>query len=139
MPFKLEENSESASANYAVHRIVRNFENKPRICVLCKLHSIKTVKGWKVYSRFHCDTCDVPLCTGERDCFEQYHRLLDLNPDFMNLKKPPLRSPSSRQKSRNSKAESDSVSILSVQDRSVDQPVFPSQQIYYCNSDTDIN
>ncbi|XP_011420683.2 zinc finger and BTB domain-containing protein 20 isoform X6 [Magallana gigas] len=139
MPFKLEENSESASANYAVHRIVRNFENKPRICVLCKLHSIKTVKGWKVYSRFHCDTCDVPLCTGERDCFEQYHRLLDLNPDFMNLKKPPLRSPSSRQKSRNSKAESDSVSTLSVQDRSVDQPVFPSQQIYYCNSDTDIN
>nr|XP_022314275.1 uncharacterized protein LOC111118864 isoform X3 [Crassostrea virginica]XP_022314284.1 uncharacterized protein LOC111118864 isoform X3 [Crassostrea virginica] len=107
MPFKLEENSDSASTFSPVHRIVRNFENKPRICVLCKLHSIKTVKGWKVYSRFHCDICDVPLCTGERDCFEQYHRLLELNPEFFNLKKPSSRSTPSRQKSRNSKVDSD--------------------------------
>lgn len=140
MPFKLEENSDSASTFSPVHRIVRNFENKPRICVLCKLHSIKTVKGWKVYSRFHCDICDVPLCTGERDCFEQYHRLLELNPEFFNLKKPSSRSTPSRQKSRNSKVDSDSATTGNVQDRFVDQPVFPNQQLpYYSNSDTDIN
>lgn len=65
MFFKLEENLESAFVNYVVYRIVRNFENKFRICVFCKLYSIKIVKGWKVYFRFYCDICDVLFCIGE--------------------------------------------------------------------------
>ena len=128
-----------ASTHTAVHRIVRNTENKPRICVLCKLNSIKTVKGWKVYSRFHCEKCEVPLCTGERDCFEQYHRLLEYEPGFLSMMRVASRG-APRQKPRVPKQETDFTGIKHVQDRFVDQPVFPSQQLSYCcNSDTDIN
>lgn len=58
------------------HEIVRNGDNKPKLCVVCQANKIKTKSGWKVYSRFHCKTCLVPLCIGERDCYESYHRML---------------------------------------------------------------
>lgn len=44
--------------------------------MVCQAAKVKTKKGWKVYSRFHCSTCIVPLCIGERDCFGTYHRSL---------------------------------------------------------------
>ena len=68
-----------------MHRLIRNEENKPRICALCKFYHVKTVKGWKVYSRFHCNVCKVPLCKGERDCFDIFHNALYSNlPEVMD-------------------------------------------------------
>ncbi|XP_076114861.1 uncharacterized protein LOC143082833 isoform X27 [Mytilus galloprovincialis] len=65
------------SSSSGLHDVVRNEGNKPRLCVLCKFYKRKTKSGWKAYSRFHCNTCQVNLCKGDRDCFKVYHVMLE--------------------------------------------------------------
>jgi len=73
------------------HIPVRNELNKPRLCLLCQAGKVKTRSGWKVYSRFHCNTCQVPLCTGQRDCFGIYHQeLLKLKGNSQDIKYPAI-------------------------------------------------
>lgn len=65
------------ASSSGLHDVVRNEGNKPRLCVLCKFYKRKTKSGWKAYSRFHCNTCQVNLCKGDRDCFKVYHVMLE--------------------------------------------------------------
>ena len=58
------------------HRIVPNEGHKQRKCRQCQKNRRRTKSGWRVATRFRCETCNVPLCrdeTSERDCFRQYH------------------------------------------------------------------
>lgn len=58
------------------HVVVPTFERKLRPCAFCSMCKIKTKKGWRVYTRYKCSGCDVPLCTKHRDCFLVYHTTL---------------------------------------------------------------
>lgn len=58
------------------HVVVPTFEKKLRPCAFCTMCKIKTRKGWRVYTRYKCAGCDVPLCTNHRDCFLIYHTTL---------------------------------------------------------------
>lgn len=56
-----------------VHTVVRTVENKYKPCVFCQIKKRKTKKGWYIYSYYKCRACDIPLCTGQRNCFRDYH------------------------------------------------------------------
>ncbi|VDI71588.1 Hypothetical predicted protein [Mytilus galloprovincialis] len=56
-----------------VHTVVRTVENKYKPCVFCQIQKRKTKKGWYIYSYYKCKACDIPLCTGQRNCFNDYH------------------------------------------------------------------
>lgn len=58
------------------HRLVHNEGYKYRLCVHCQFNKIKTKSGWRVYTHFKCEKCNVPLCTQKRDCFLLYHKLI---------------------------------------------------------------
>lgn len=58
------------------HLVVPTFERKLRPCAFCTMCKIKTKSGWRVYTRYKCAGCDVPLCTKHRDCFLLYHTTL---------------------------------------------------------------
>ena len=64
----------------AEHRLVHNEGYKYRLCVQCQFHKIKTKSGWRVYTHFKCEKCNVPLCRDQgaqkRDCFVLYHRCI---------------------------------------------------------------
>ena len=56
-----------------VHTIVRTAESKYKPCVFCQIQKRKTKKGWYIYTYYKCKACDIPLCTGQRNCFNEYH------------------------------------------------------------------
>ncbi|XP_021368230.1 uncharacterized protein LOC110459972 isoform X3 [Mizuhopecten yessoensis] len=58
------------------HTIAPNPEGKTRSCVYCKIFRNKTDCGWHVKSRYHCKVCEVPLCSGKRDCYNRFHQLM---------------------------------------------------------------
>ncbi|XP_060086288.1 uncharacterized protein LOC132565634 isoform X5 [Ylistrum balloti] len=58
------------------HTIAPNPEGKTRSCVYCKIYRNKTDCGWHVKSRYHCKVCEVPLCSGKRDCYNKFHQLM---------------------------------------------------------------
>lgn len=61
----------------AQHRLVRNEDYKYKVCFQCHKDKTKTKKGWRVYTHFKCEHCNIPLCTGGRGtrrCFEIFHR-----------------------------------------------------------------
>lgn len=59
-----------------MHFPQNNPELKQKRCALCRHRNITTKRGWVVLTNFCCARCLVPLCTGERNCFKIYHRLL---------------------------------------------------------------
>uniref|UniRef100_A0A8W8ND86 BTB domain-containing protein n=1 Tax=Magallana gigas TaxID=29159 RepID=A0A8W8ND86_MAGGI len=63
-------------AEAALHFPQNNPELKQKRCALCRHQNITTKRGWVVLTNFCCARCLVPLCTGERNCFKIYHRLL---------------------------------------------------------------
>lgn len=58
------------------HKISPNAEGKTRTCVFCKMLGNKTDCGWHVKSRYRCNACEVPLCSGKRDCYNKFHQLM---------------------------------------------------------------
>ncbi|CAC5409678.1 unnamed protein product [Mytilus coruscus] len=62
-----------------VHTVVRTVENKYKPCVFCQIQKRKTKKGWYIYSYYKCKACDIPLCTGQRNCFNDYHAYISGN------------------------------------------------------------
>lgn len=60
------------------HRLVHNEGYKYKLCVQCQFNKIKTKKGWRVYTHFKCEKCNVPLCKNQgsqkRNCFVVYHQ-----------------------------------------------------------------
>ncbi|KAJ8299397.1 hypothetical protein KUTeg_023457 [Tegillarca granosa] len=58
--------------HYPVHTV----ESKRKLCVHCQANKTKTKSGWLVYTTYKCNACDVPLCTVERACFDNYHQEL---------------------------------------------------------------
>lgn len=69
----------------AEHRLVHNEGYKYKLCVQCQLNKVKTKKGWRVYTHFKCEKCNVALCRDQgsqkRNCFVLYHQY-DCNDDF---------------------------------------------------------
>lgn len=58
------------------HRPVRIFplySTKKKWCAFCHVHKIRTKSGYPTQTIFKCELCDVPLCTGDRNCFVLYH------------------------------------------------------------------
>lgn len=68
-------NSTSQSGG-KLHRLIHitdeKTKNKP--CVYCQFTGVKTKSGWKVYTTYQCEACDIPLCRGSRNCFMLYHK-----------------------------------------------------------------
>ncbi|XP_063401557.1 uncharacterized protein LOC134685596 isoform X18 [Mytilus trossulus] len=58
------------------HCLVYNADSKAKYCVYCKIMGNRTSCGWNVRSYYCCDACDVPLCSGKRDCYNDYHNML---------------------------------------------------------------
>ncbi|XP_052065405.1 uncharacterized protein LOC127705183 isoform X11 [Mytilus californianus] len=58
------------------HCLVYNADTKAKYCVYCKIMGNRTSCGWNVRSYYCCDACDVPLCSGKRDCYNDYHKML---------------------------------------------------------------
>lgn len=59
-----------------VHYLVRNIDTKARACAYCRKIGNKTSCGWYIKSYYHCNLCDVPLCSGVRGCFDRYHQMM---------------------------------------------------------------
>lgn len=59
-----------------LHRPIKTEGYKTKLCLLCQINKTRTKSGWLASSRYRCDTCNVPLCTGKRDCFTAYHQML---------------------------------------------------------------
>ncbi|XP_033753424.1 uncharacterized protein LOC117336857 isoform X14 [Pecten maximus] len=64
------------------HKIVRNTGTKYKTCVFCQMKGVKTKSGWYSYTYHKCEACDVSLCKGKRNCFEEYHRAIGINLDW---------------------------------------------------------
>lgn len=60
----------------SVHCLVRNTDSKAKACAFCRSNGNKTSCGWYIKSYYHCDVCDVPLCSGLRGCFDKYHQMI---------------------------------------------------------------
>ena len=45
-------------------------------CVMCRHNKVKTASGWDIITMLKCDTCQVPLCKGNKNCFQMYHTML---------------------------------------------------------------
>lgn len=59
------------------HKLIRAYDlNHRKKCALCSYLNIRTKSGWRPNTYHKCLECDVPLCVGERDCFNMYHKLL---------------------------------------------------------------
>jgi len=66
------------AADGSQHKCLRNEGNKYKCCQLCLQNKIKTKRGWRAYTHFKCEQCDVSLCTaarGQRNCFDAWHEL----------------------------------------------------------------
>lgn len=61
--------------NYHGSRHVATKTRPSKVCVVCRYNNVKTRKGWRVYTSDKCSNCDVPLCTGPRECFWKFHNL----------------------------------------------------------------
>ncbi|XP_061182949.1 transcription regulator protein BACH1-like isoform X5 [Saccostrea echinata] len=69
--------SSAVNLHSVQHRLVRNEDYKYKVCFQCHRDKTKTKKGWRVYTHFKCEQCNIPLCTGARGtrrCFEIFHR-----------------------------------------------------------------
>ncbi|XP_021368243.1 zinc finger and BTB domain-containing protein 32-like isoform X14 [Mizuhopecten yessoensis] len=64
------------------HKIVRNTGTKYKTCVFCQMRGVKTKSGWYSYTYHKCEACDVSLCKGKRNCFEEYHRAFGIKLDW---------------------------------------------------------
>lgn len=69
-------NMSNVMQNLHHHMIAPNSEGKTRTCVYCKIKGNKTDCGWHIKSRYHCKICEVPLCSGKRDCYNKFHQLM---------------------------------------------------------------
>lgn len=68
----------SVSENYSKtpsHRLV-HVEGVQKPCVYCRDNQNKTKSGWKVYTHYKCEACNVALCKPRYDrlCFALYHQ-----------------------------------------------------------------
>ena len=61
----------------AKHCLVYNEGMKARHCGYCKMMRSKTSCGWHVKSYYRCPACDVALCSGKRNCYNEYHKMLN--------------------------------------------------------------
>lgn len=71
--------SEQGGRNVEKHKyhcLVYNADSKAKYCVYCKIMGNRTSCGWNVRSYYCCDACNVPLCSGKRDCYNDYHNML---------------------------------------------------------------
>ncbi|XP_021368186.1 uncharacterized protein LOC110459952 isoform X7 [Mizuhopecten yessoensis] len=55
------------------HRAIHTPMMKNKPCAYCLMRQVRTKSGWYVYTTYKCEVCDVPLCTGQRNCFTLYH------------------------------------------------------------------
>ncbi|XP_060086275.1 uncharacterized protein LOC132565629 isoform X5 [Ylistrum balloti] len=55
------------------HRAIHTPMMKNKPCAYCLMKQVRTKSGWYVYTTYKCEVCDVPLCTGQRNCFALYH------------------------------------------------------------------
>ncbi|XP_033752954.1 uncharacterized protein LOC117336493 isoform X4 [Pecten maximus] len=55
------------------HRAIHTPMMKNKPCAYCLMRQVRTKSGWYVYTTYKCEVCDVPLCTGQRNCFALYH------------------------------------------------------------------
>lgn len=80
------------------HRLVHNEGYKYKLCVQCQFNKIKTKKGWRVYTHFKCEKCNVPLCKNQgsqkRNCFVVYHQTELGDSKSVNVNTLPLVAPS---------------------------------------------
>ncbi|XP_060086277.1 uncharacterized protein LOC132565629 isoform X7 [Ylistrum balloti] len=76
---------------YSDHKLVYTIDKKYKPCVFCQINKKKTKSGWYAYSYYKCDVCDIPLCKGSRDCFNQYHKFLVINKDYGGVNIPKSR------------------------------------------------
>ena len=68
--------TDAQRAELAAHRPVHTAQYKQKRCVLCRHYKLTTRAGWKILTQYRCEKCDVALCTGNRNCFFLYHKLL---------------------------------------------------------------
>lgn len=64
------------SVNPTDHKAIHTASYRQKRCVFCQMNKVKTRSGWKVLTQYRCSQCEVALCTGERNCFYNYHKLL---------------------------------------------------------------
>ncbi|KAK3103192.1 hypothetical protein FSP39_017224 [Pinctada imbricata] len=63
------------------HRIVSVEGKKQRICQYCRSKGVRYESGSIIITRHKCETCQVPLCKGRKNCFVKFHW------EFRNLTK----------------------------------------------------
>lgn len=68
--------SSVAAAISQDHCLIQNPGGRALTCQYCKLVGNKTDCGWHVKCYYRCKACDIPLCTGKRNCFNLYHNLI---------------------------------------------------------------
>ncbi|XP_069132879.1 uncharacterized protein [Argopecten irradians] len=68
------------------HRAIHTPMMKNKPCVYCLMKQVRTKSGWYVYTTYKCEVCDVPLCTGQRNCFTLYHRDSKLSCEVVNFR-----------------------------------------------------
>ena len=59
------------------HNLVLIGDRKEKRCHLCRILKCKTKAGWDILTKFKCQECDLPLCSGintPRECFVKFHQ-----------------------------------------------------------------
>lgn len=61
------------------HTLVVIGDKKEKRCQLCRMMNCKTKAGWDILTRYKCQQCELPLCSGinsGRNCFANFHQQL---------------------------------------------------------------
>ena len=76
------QNRTDSSRSVQQHKLVYTEERRLRKCVYCHMKNVKTYSGHAVTSYFRCQACDVPLCKTMRNCFIDFHKLIESHGRF---------------------------------------------------------
>lgn len=65
----------SVDGHQPVRIDVEESSTRRKMCAFCNFQGKVTRSGLKIRTRFKCAVCEVPLCTGENRCFDNFHKL----------------------------------------------------------------
>lgn len=73
------------------HNLVRSGSSYAKSCAYCRMVGRRQPSGRIAQTYYMCAECDLPLCSGKRNCFNLYHNLYSNdNAQDVELKTFPL-------------------------------------------------